>query len=60
LPPLLHDTGRAPSWKSIAIAILKNDHHLHSLGFAKKETLNSAAIYANFVINQGPQKDMFR
>ena len=29
---------RAPSYKAIAIAILKNDHNLHSLGFAQKES----------------------
>lgn len=30
--------GRAPSYKEIAIAILKNDHHLKSLGFSVKES----------------------
>jgi predicted phosphoadenosine phosphosulfate sulfurtransferase len=27
------DSMRAPSYKAIAIAILKNDHACHSLGF---------------------------
>lgn len=31
-------SNRAPSYKAIALAILKNDHHLYSLGFAQKES----------------------
>ena len=29
---------RAPSYKAIAIAILKNDHNLHSIGFTERES----------------------
>jgi len=36
VPDKLMDSNRAPSYKAIAIAILKNDAHLHSLGFTKK------------------------
>jgi len=32
------DSGRVPSYKAIAIAILKNDYYLHSLGFSQKQS----------------------
>ena len=38
VPKKLHDAGKAPSWKAIAIAILKNDLNLYSLGFSKRES----------------------
>ena len=34
----LAKTNRAPSYKQIAIAILRNDHQLKSLGFEGKES----------------------
>jgi predicted phosphoadenosine phosphosulfate sulfurtransferase len=34
----LHDAGKVPSWKAIAIAILKNDLNLYSLGFSKRDS----------------------
>ena len=37
-PKKLHDAGKVPSWKAIAIAILKNDLNLHCLGFSKRES----------------------
>lgn len=36
IPALLEKTGRAPSYKSIAICILKNDLKLNGLGFNKE------------------------
>ena len=33
VPTALMQMGLAPSWKAIAIAILKNDHSMKSLGF---------------------------
>jgi predicted phosphoadenosine phosphosulfate sulfurtransferase len=33
VPTALTQMGLAPSWKAIAIAILKNDHSMKSLGF---------------------------
>jgi len=38
VPRKLHDAGKAPSYKAIAIAILKNDLNLYSLGFSKRES----------------------
>ena len=33
VPAALSQMGLAPSWRAIAIAILKNDHSMKSLGF---------------------------
>lgn len=33
VPTALTQMGLAPSWKAIAIAVLKNDHSMKSLGF---------------------------
>jgi len=35
-------SSRAPSYKAIALAILRNDHNMYSLGFSERtsETLN--------------------
>jgi predicted phosphoadenosine phosphosulfate sulfurtransferase len=38
LPSGLEKSGRAPSYKKIAMAILKNDLNFHSLGFARDES----------------------
>jgi predicted phosphoadenosine phosphosulfate sulfurtransferase len=38
VPKKLMDSRRAPSWKAVAIAILKNDLNLHSLGFRPKRS----------------------
>lgn len=38
IPPLLAASNRAPSWKSVAMALLNNDHLLHSLGFCSHES----------------------
>jgi predicted phosphoadenosine phosphosulfate sulfurtransferase len=35
----LQDTGRVPSYKAIAIAILSNDHQLSALGFSQQESI---------------------
>lgn len=42
LPPLLEKSQRAPSWKSIAMCLLKNDLNMHGLGFAP----NVSPIYS--------------
>lgn len=51
---------RAPSYKAIALAILRNDHNLHSLGFTER---NSATVDLLVALNR-PKKpvinyDMF-
>jgi len=35
--PKVEKSGRAPSWKAIAVCILKNDLHLTGLGFTKDD-----------------------
>lgn len=38
VPHKLAKANRAPSYKAIAVAILKNDHNLYSLGFGQRES----------------------
>lgn len=38
IPKRLHQLKKAPSYKSICIAILNNDHTLKSLGFTPKKS----------------------
>lgn len=38
VPMVLADKNLAPSYKAIAIAILKNDHSMQSLGFSPKKS----------------------
>lgn len=47
IPPLLEKTGRAPSYKSIAMAILNNDMKLSSLGFSRESKEWADNIYWN-------------
>ena len=35
VPKKVAASGRAPSWKAVALAILQNDLHLYKLGFAQ-------------------------
>ena len=35
IPKKVAASGRAPSWKSVAIALLQNDLHLYQLGFTR-------------------------
>ena len=35
VPRKVAASGRAPSWKAVAIALLQNDLHLYQLGFAR-------------------------
>jgi predicted phosphoadenosine phosphosulfate sulfurtransferase len=38
VPKELENENLAPSYKAVAMAILKNDHYLHTLGFASKKS----------------------
>jgi predicted phosphoadenosine phosphosulfate sulfurtransferase len=44
-PPKLAKAMRVPSYKAIAMAILKNDLHLTSLGFSNKESNLVEQVY---------------
>ena len=35
VPPKVAASGRAPSWRAVAVALLQNDLHLYQLGFAR-------------------------
>jgi len=35
VPKKVAASGRAPSWKAVAVALLQNDLHLYQLGFAR-------------------------
>jgi predicted phosphoadenosine phosphosulfate sulfurtransferase len=35
VPKKIAASGRAPSWRAVAVAILSNDLHLYQLGFAR-------------------------
>jgi len=45
VPKKLFVAKRAPSYKAIALAILSNDHNLHSLGFSQKESHLTGLLY---------------
>jgi len=59
LPPGLASTNRAPSWKSIAVAILRNDHNLYSLGFARPVSDQAEMLRQQKLRLDSPQIDMF-
>lgn len=50
---------RAPSWKAVALAILRNDHNLHSLGFQTKETELSINLYRSSASSEVHQTKLF-
>ena len=58
VPPKVCASGRAPSWKAIAIAILQNDLQLRQLGFAPVtwEEQKTATEKAYYLFN-GHHKD---
>jgi predicted phosphoadenosine phosphosulfate sulfurtransferase len=46
VPHKLTFSGRAPSWKAIAVCILGNDHQLSRLGLSRNETQTGLSIEA--------------
>lgn len=59
MPELLARQGRAPSYKAIALAILKNDHTLRSLGFGVGESETSLALLAKRKESKSKQEKLF-
>ena len=53
VPYELMDLWLAPSYKAICIAILKNDHHLTSLGFSAPKS-KWYGILKQIELNQSP------
>lgn len=46
IPAKLAASGRAPSWKAVAICLLKNDTQLRGLGFGRQDSTIVEAIYS--------------
>ena len=44
VPALLAKSNRAPSWKSVALALLNNDMKLYTIGFARSESQTSIEL----------------
>lgn len=59
IPATLAATNRAPSWKAVAVAILKNDHHLYSIGFSRPESAQVDRLHADLLRRESLQMDLF-
>jgi len=59
VPDNIMKSNRAPSYKSIALAILRNDHNLYGLGFAQRESEVLSAVLQARRQRADPQYDMF-
>jgi len=60
LPRKLEASGRVPSWRAVAIAILRNDHNLHSLGFGSEQTQLERELKQSRQQNDSPQQELFK
>lgn len=58
VPELLAKTNRAPSWKKIAICLLKNDMKLRGLGFTEA-SYNTDMVKAIEKGNEPKEPDLF-
>jgi predicted phosphoadenosine phosphosulfate sulfurtransferase len=59
VPELLAKTNRAPSWKKIAICLLKNDMKLRGLGFTEA-SYDARLVKGIEAMSAGdPQGDLF-
>ena len=47
VPKKLSAVNRVPSWRAVALAILKYDNNLYSLGFAVRENEAVTKLYEN-------------
>ena len=59
VPDALAKSGRAPSYKAIAMAILRNDHNFYALGFQQRDSQILSAILADKKTQESKQPDMF-
>jgi predicted phosphoadenosine phosphosulfate sulfurtransferase len=65
VPKKVSASGRAPSWKAVAIAILQNDLQLRQLGFSpvsweeQKATASKAYFYYHGRHGEGHQLELF-
>ena len=65
VPAKIAASGRAPSWRAVAIAILQNDLHLYQLGYARpaydqqRRTVRMAQIAIHGCVPEGTQLELF-
>jgi predicted phosphoadenosine phosphosulfate sulfurtransferase len=59
VPAKIAASMRAPSYRAIAVAILKNDHTLSTLGFSRKETELSETLMAEKKRKENSQTDFW-
>jgi predicted phosphoadenosine phosphosulfate sulfurtransferase len=50
---------RVPSYKALAMAILRNDHTLSSIGFSSSESPLSESLVAQKKRSDSPQENLF-
>ena len=51
--------NRVPSYRAIAIAILRNDHQLHSLGFAERPNALVTELLRQRAAQESPQTSLW-
>lgn len=51
---------RVPSHKAIALAILRNDHNLYTLGFSERENKTVSDLIQMNKKEQGKNMDLFK
>lgn len=65
VPAKVAASGRAPSWRAVAIALLQNDLHLYQLGFARpaydqqRRAVRLGQIAVHGVPADGTQLELF-
>jgi predicted phosphoadenosine phosphosulfate sulfurtransferase len=57
--PKVAKSMRAPSYKAVAVAILRNDHNLHSIGFVERESDLSQNLIRSRRSEKSPQGEIF-
>ena len=65
VPKKVAASGRAPSWKAVAVALLQNDLHLYQLGFARpaykkqRRVVRLGQIAVHGQVKEGTQLELF-
>lgn len=59
VPAKVAKAMRAPSYKAIALAILRNDHNLHALGFAEKDSVLVQGLLQQKARSRSLQRELF-
>lgn len=59
VPQLLQSSNRAPSYKAIAVAILRNDNNLISLGFSPGKSKLISGLKSGVKAKDAGQVELF-